>query len=90
MTSDKPKRLQVYETPEITVTFDPNVCRHTGVCLRGLPLVFDVKRKHWIRPELASAEAVAEQVRRCPSGALRYQLKNAGPSESHSPSSGGS
>ena len=70
-----PDRLQVYETPEITVTFDPNVCTHSGVCLRGLPAVFDVTRKHWVRPELASTEEVAAQVRRCPSGALQYHLK---------------
>ena len=67
------KRLQVYETPEITVTFDPNRCRHSGVCVRGLPEVFDVRRKRWVRPELASAQAVADQVSRCPSGALQVQ-----------------
>jgi len=71
------KRLQTYETPDITVTFDPNVCIHSGVCVRGLPLVFDVKRKHWIRPELASAADVAAQIARCPSGALQYKLRNA-------------
>ena len=49
-----PKRLQVYETPEITVTFDPNVCIHSGVCLMGLPAVFDVERKRWVRPELVA------------------------------------
>jgi len=70
-----PARLQVYDTPEITVTFDPDVCIHSGVCVRGLPAVFDVRRKHWVRPELASAEAVAAQVARCPSGALQCQLK---------------
>lgn len=69
------KRLQVYETDEITVTFDPEICIHSGVCVRGLPAVFDVSRKRWIRPELAPAEAVAAQVARCPSGALQYQLK---------------
>ena len=67
------KPIQTYETPEITVTFDPNVCKHTGVCLRGLPAVFDVRRKHWIRPELASADEVAAQVARCPSGALQFR-----------------
>jgi uncharacterized Fe-S cluster protein YjdI len=72
--NDKPKRVQSYETPEITVTFDPNVCIHSGVCVRGLPLVFDVKRKHWVRPELASAAEVAAQVERCPSGALQYRM----------------
>ena len=67
------KRLQEYKTPEITVTFDPNVCLHSGVCVRGLPLVFDIKRKHWVRPELASADDVAAQVARCPSGALQFR-----------------
>ena len=68
------KRLQVYEAPGVTVTFDPNICRHTGVCVRGLPAVFDVSRRRWVRPELASAEEVAAQVSRCPSGALQYRL----------------
>jgi len=66
------KRLQVYETPAITVTFDPNVCIHSGICLRGLPMVFDVRRQRWIKPELGDADAVARQVERCPSGALQY------------------
>lgn len=72
------KRLQVYETPEITVTFDPNVCMHSGVCLRGLPAVFDTGRRRWVQPELAAADAVAAQVARCPSGALQYRLKSPG------------
>ncbi len=65
------RRLQVYETPDITVTFEPEVCRHSGVCVRGLPAVFDVKRKRWVRPEAAPADAVEAQIRRCPSGALK-------------------
>jgi len=71
------KRLQIYETDEISVSFDPNVCIHSGVCIRGLPAVFDVKRKRWIRPELATAEQVADQIKLCPSGALQYEMKNA-------------
>jgi uncharacterized Fe-S cluster protein YjdI len=70
------KRLQVYETSDITVTFDPSVCIHSGVCVRGLPAVFDVNRKRWIRPELAPPGDVAAQVARCPSGALQYHLKD--------------
>jgi uncharacterized Fe-S cluster protein YjdI len=70
-----PKPIQAYETKEITVTFEPDVCIHSGVCLRGLPLVFDVRRKRWVKPELASASEVAAQVDRCPSGALQYWMK---------------
>ena len=69
------KRLQIYETPDITVSFDPEVCTHSGNCVRGLPAVFDIKRQRWIRPELATAEEVAAQVKRCPSGALQFELR---------------
>lgn len=65
------KRLQTYETGEIVVTFDPNICTHSGVCVRGLPAVFDVSRRRWVMPELASADEVMAQVARCPSGALQ-------------------
>ncbi len=67
-----PKRLQTYATPDVTVTFDPNVCRHTGVCLRALPAVFDVRRKRWIAPAAASAVEVRAAVEKCPSGALQH------------------
>jgi uncharacterized Fe-S cluster protein YjdI len=70
-----PKPIQTYEADGIAVTFDPNLCKHTGICVRGLPEVFDVNRKRWIRPELDSPNAVAAQVARCPSGALQSRLK---------------
>ena len=73
------KRMQVYEAPGITVTFDPNVCSHAGACIRGLPDVFDVGRKRWIRPELASVEEVAAQVELCPSGALQCRCDDSVP-----------
>ena len=69
-----PKRLQVYEAPGITVTFDPERCIHSGFCVTGLPTVFDVGRKHWIRPELELRENVAAQVNLCPSGALQFHF----------------
>jgi uncharacterized Fe-S cluster protein YjdI len=74
----KAKRPQRYETPEIIVTFDPEMCSHSGYCIRGLPLVFDRNRKRWIRPELALANDVAAQVQRCPSGALQYEMQDKG------------
>jgi len=46
-----PKPLQVVHTKELVVTFDPNICRHSGECVRGLPKVFDVSRPDWIRLE---------------------------------------
>ena len=65
------RALQVYETPEITVTFEPALCVHSAVCVRGLPGVFDVRRRRWVAPEAAAAEDIHAQVARCPSGALK-------------------
>jgi len=45
--------------------------------VRGLPSVFDVSKKPWIDVN-GAVDAIIEQVRRCPSGALSYeQLKKA-------------
>jgi uncharacterized Fe-S cluster protein YjdI len=65
------KRLQVSEGDGVLVTFDPNVCIHSAICLKALPAVFDVSEKRWIRPELASTDEVVAAVAKCPSGALR-------------------
>lgn len=60
-----------YATPEIVVEWRPELCQHSGNCARGLPAVFDPKRRPWIIAEAASADDVERQVARCPSGALR-------------------
>ena len=68
--------LQTYETDAIRVTYDPGVCTHAAECLRGLCEVFNGDAKPWVQPQNADPNAVAEQVKRCPSGALQYQLLN--------------
>jgi uncharacterized Fe-S cluster protein YjdI len=73
------RRLQTYETPDIVVTFDPNVCIHSGNCVRGLPAVFDVSRRRWVAPEAASADEVEAQIAKCPSGALQCHRPDPGP-----------
>ncbi|MFP5378858.1 MAG: (4Fe-4S)-binding protein [Vicinamibacteria bacterium] len=65
------KRIQTYEAPGITVTFDPEVCTHSANCVRGLPAVFDASRRRWIQLEHATPDAIAAQVAKCPSGALQ-------------------
>ncbi|QES09462.1 hypothetical protein DEJ44_30045 [Streptomyces venezuelae] len=65
-------KLKEYEGEGITVTFEPRRCLHAAECVHGLPEVFDLSRRPWVRPDAAEAGLVAEVVRRCPSGALRY------------------
>lgn len=68
---DRSRRLQVYHTDELVVSFDPAVCIHSGVCLRTLPAVFNVAERRWIRLEGAPADEIVAAVARCPSGALQ-------------------
>ena len=59
-----------YTNGEVTVIWRPHVCVHSGVCSRGLPKVFDPRRRPWIDIQAASTEEITHQVRHCPSGAL--------------------
>ncbi|WP_407565421.1 (4Fe-4S)-binding protein [Streptomyces sp. 184] len=65
-----------YEGHSITVTFEARRCLHAAECVNGLPEVFDPGARPWIRPDGAGAERLADVVRRCPSGALQYELAN--------------
>lgn len=65
--------MQEYRNDTIVVRYDPKVCTHSGRCVQGLAAVFDVGRKPWIDVNGAGAEAVAEQVAHCPSGALTIE-----------------
>jgi uncharacterized Fe-S cluster protein YjdI len=62
-----------FEGKGVTVSFDADVCQHSGNCVKGLGAVFDSKQKPWINPDGASAEEVTAQVAQCPSGALRIE-----------------
>ncbi len=70
------RRVQTYETEAIVVTFDPEVCIHSAVCLQTLPAVFDVRHRRWVQLEHADAADVAAAIRQCPSGALQYRFKD--------------
>ena len=74
-----------YTAPGARVFYDRGRCLHFAECVRGLPQVFDVEKRPWIQPENASAEEVAEVVRRCPSGALHYRLEEGLPEEPERP-----
>jgi CDGSH-type Zn-finger protein/uncharacterized Fe-S cluster protein YjdI len=63
---------RTYETDAIRVHWDSSRCIHTGICLRTLPSVFDLRGRPWVDLAGADANAVADAVGQCPTGALRY------------------
>lgn len=67
--------MQEYKNDELTVRYEPSVCIHAGDCVRGLPAVFDISKKPWINVNGADPARIVEQVKRCPSGALSYEVR---------------
>jgi uncharacterized Fe-S cluster protein YjdI len=59
-----------YTNGEVTVVWQPHLCIHSGICFRGLPGVFDPRRRPWVAPENATSAEIVAQVAHCPSGAL--------------------
>ena len=64
--------IKHYSNGDVTVVWKPDLCRHSGICARGLPLVFKPSRRPWIELQHAESEAITAQVDRCPSGALSW------------------
>jgi uncharacterized Fe-S cluster protein YjdI len=70
MNKDITKR---YSNGEITVVWQPSLCVHSGICARGLPKVFDPRRRPWVILDGCDTTAIVSQVERCPSGALSIE-----------------
>jgi uncharacterized Fe-S cluster protein YjdI len=66
--------MQEYGSDKLVLRYDPAICIHAKECVRGLPSVFNLSKKPWVNVNEAPAAAVIEQVKRCPSGALTYEL----------------
>ncbi|GGG18629.1 hypothetical protein GCM10007425_11410 [Lysinibacillus alkalisoli] len=64
-----------YEGTDLTVSFDAEVCIHSGNCVRGLHEVFNLEQRPWIQVDQATKEEVMRVIDTCPSGALQYEVK---------------
>ena len=64
-----------YENEDITIVWKPNLCTHSGVCVRSLPKVYNPKARPWVKIENATTEKLKQQISNCPSGALSYTEK---------------
>jgi uncharacterized Fe-S cluster protein YjdI len=59
-----------YTNGDVTIIWKPDMCIHSTICFKGLPNVFDPRKRPWVTPEGVSSENIIEQVKKCPSGAL--------------------
>ncbi|MEZ5330682.1 MAG: CDGSH iron-sulfur domain-containing protein [Thermoanaerobaculia bacterium] len=76
MSDERPQRrpkVHSYASDEIEVSWSAGRCIHAAECVRGLPEVFAPGERPWIHPRAGEADAIAEVVERCPTGALHYR-----------------
>jgi CDGSH-type Zn-finger protein/uncharacterized Fe-S cluster protein YjdI len=78
-------KIRHYDGDGIRVAYDAHRCLHAEECVHGLPVVFDPKRRPWIDVTAARAQELADVVRRCPTGALRYDRLDGGAAEALPP-----
>lgn len=67
-----------YSNGEITVVWQPSLCVHSGICVRGLPKVFDPRRRPWVVLDGFDSDTITNQVEACPSGALSIERATSG------------
>ena len=70
---------KLYSTAEVEVSWEPELCRHSGNCVRGSARVFNPRRRPWIELEHETTARLLEIVATCPSGALK--ARRLGPGE---------
>ncbi|MGO2644602.1 MAG: (4Fe-4S)-binding protein [Lactococcus cremoris] len=64
-----------YHGENMDIYYNATICEHAGECIRGNPLVFEVRRKPWIIPDNGDIPSNQIVINRCPSGALKYLIK---------------
>ncbi len=70
-----------YANDAIKVEWYARRCIHSAACIRALPQVFNPGRRPWVDVDAASADAIAEAVMKCPTGALQFVRLDGGPGE---------
>lgn len=68
--------VKKYVKDELTMVWQPKMCIHSEKCYKGLPRLFNPKRKPWVNPEEVDINTITKQIDACPSGALSYILEN--------------
>ena len=63
-----------YSNGELTIIWQPDLCQHSGICVKTLPQVYNPKERPCVKIENATTDELIAQINKCPSGALSYRL----------------
>ncbi len=71
-------KIKEYSNGETTVVWEAEKCIHSAICAKGLPEVFQPRDRPWVKIDGADTETIINQVKACPSGALRFYMNTEG------------
>ena len=66
--------IKKYSNGDLTILWEPKKCIHSAICVKSLPKVYNPEINPWIKAENASIEELKDQINKCPSAALSYQM----------------
>lgn len=69
-------KVKEYKKDNLTVIWEAEKCIHSTKCWKGLPHVFKPTARPWVNMDGAETKNIAEQVSKCPSGALTYKMNH--------------
>ena len=75
------EKVHEYPNGEVAVIWKPDVCIHSGECVKGSPEVFKPNERPWIQIGNTASKELMETLDKCPSGALSYRLETVEKSE---------
>jgi CDGSH-type Zn-finger protein/uncharacterized Fe-S cluster protein YjdI len=74
-------KVDLYPGEKVDVQWDGRLCIHMGECGYAKGDLFVAGRQPWCQPDLVSLQDTIDVVKRCPSGALTYIVKDGGEAE---------
>lgn len=69
-------KIKEYDNAEVIIGWEAEKCFHSAKCVNNLPTVFQPNERPWIKIDAASTDKLVETIKKCPSGALSYKMKN--------------
>lgn len=57
-----------YSNGELTIIWQPDLCQHSGICVKTLPQVYNPKERPWVKIENATTDELIAQINQMPVG----------------------
>jgi CDGSH-type Zn-finger protein len=73
----KEEIIQVYNSKDVTVTFNRSICAGSAQCVKEFPTIYSSESSQdWINLDTETTEEIIKSIEGCPSSALSYSIED--------------